>query len=949
MPQAVVGIIVANMAEGLIVTSILEAGVLGAIATTIGTGLTASLIGAAASMVVGSAMARRQEKKAAAAARASAIASLKDVQSTIRSSVAPQQTVYGRTLVGGVIASWFTTGDVGQYHHWAQVLAGHEIDGVDAYWLGDEQVSVDANGWVTTAKFCRSDGSPLVRIRLYKGDQTTLDADFLAASAGGLSSADCGRGKAWLYVRFEADYDVFGQTGVPTVRAVVRGKPLYDPRTSTTAFSDNAALAVRDYLTTNLGLRCTAAEVNDDDIIAAANVCDEDVALSSGSQKRYTVNGALGADGNLKANLETLVDAMAGMATWSQGQWRVRAGAYETPVATIAEGDIIEVQELVAYTPRRELFNTVSGSFIDPANLYAEKQYPIVTNATYVTQDSGQTIERTLNLPMCNDAVRAQRMAKIEIERARQAVTVSMMCKWTVYNLTPGDHVIVNIARYGWAGKVFFVAARTLSPDGIAYTLRETAAAVWAWNYGEATVVDPSPNTSLPNAYAVPPITGLAATSGTSALQVAGDGTVISRIRLSWDAVASIYVQAGGRVEVNYRPQGAADWMTARADGDETATFVGPVQDGIVYELRARAANSLGQRGAWSDITHTVVGKTEPPPDVESFAISGRVLTWPAITGVPDLAGYLLRFQYGQNTWWPSAAAMHDGVIVNSPYTLETLPPGPITLLLKAVDTSGNESANAVAITANLGDAIAENLLVDWPQAPAFTGGTVTAGVVESGMLQGASADAFYGAASGPFYGQDADGFYAAATWSGLGYEVGITPEASVGAATMRLSVTLAADSYTIDYQRDSQAAFYGLDGDAFYQEDGTAFFGTAPSWTAWPGAVHLSEAEQIRFRVTAQGGTSRPQLSVFTPFVDVPDITERINDVAISAAGTRLPITLSYRAIANVGLTVQADGNGGVGVRIKDKNASLGPLIEVVNGSGTAVAGLVDADIQGY
>jgi hypothetical protein len=35
--------------------------------------------------------------------------------------------------------------------------------------------------------------------------------------------------------------------------------------------------------------------------------------------------------------------------------------------------------------------------------------------------------------------------------------------------------------------------------------------------------------------------------------------------------------------------------------------------------------------------------------------------------------------------------------------------------------------------------------------------------------------------------------------------------------------------------------------------------------------------------------------------------------------------------------------------VRIVDKNPTLGPLVQTINTSGTAVAGVVDAEVFGY
>ena len=47
--------------------------------------------------------------------------------------------------------------------------------------------------------------------------------------------------------------------------------------------------------------------------------------------------------------------------------------------------------------------------------------------------------------------------------------------------------------------------------------------------------------------------------------------------------------------------------------------------------------------------------------------------------------------------------------------------------------------------------------------------------------------------------------------------------------------------------------------------------------------------------------------------------------------------------------MTVQADGNGGLGARVIDKDPINGPLIEVLNSSGVSVNGLIDATIQAY
>jgi hypothetical protein len=92
-------------------------------------------------------------------------------------------------------------------------------------------------GALSSARVIRHNGSP---------DQHLINEC-------GLTSADRLRGQAYLYVRFEFSTTVF-PLGVPNVSAVVRGKKVLDPSTGRTAWTDNAALCVCEYLKTECDL-----------------------------------------------------------------------------------------------------------------------------------------------------------------------------------------------------------------------------------------------------------------------------------------------------------------------------------------------------------------------------------------------------------------------------------------------------------------------------------------------------------------------------------------------------------------------------------------------------------------------------------------------------------------------------------------------------------------------
>jgi hypothetical protein len=238
------------------------------------------------------------------------------------------------------------------------------------------------------------------------------------------------------------------------------------------------------------------------------------------------------------------------------------------------------------------------------------------------------------------------------------------------------------------------------------------------------------------------------------------------------------------------------------------------------WALELRPFGSLF-RGTPQRIGYTVQGLSVPPPDVQVFTINGSVLSWTPVEAI-DLAGYKIRFHYGQNTWWPTAADLHDGLITETPYTLVNRPTGTVTLLIKAVDTTGNESTNAAVITVNLGDALVDNIVNTWPQHTTWPGIKTNASVV-GGQLVASAADLFYGADEEPFYGMDTSPFYALSQSQSMRYEWDVI---SNGPGRLTLSHSIVASSYTIEYARDNAEAFYGIGGDFFYGPDADPFYG---------------------------------------------------------------------------------------------------------------------------
>ena len=422
---------------------------------------------------------------------------------TGRSPLSPHQVIYGRTRVGGNIV--YMEGTEGnKYLHVVVAIAGHEIDAIEKYYLNDEEVSIDGSGNVTAGSYANR-----VRIQSKLGtDSQTAFSDLVSASDSLWTSNHRLRGRAVVYIRLQYDQDKF-PNGMPNFSFQVRGKKVYDPRSATTVWSANPALCIADYLTnTRYGLGCVySSEIDEAALIAAANVCDEDVTLDAGgTENKYELHGSILTSGTPEDIISQMLTSMAGKAVWSSGKWRILAGAYYTPTLTFDEDDLrsgFTVQSLVS---RRENFNCIKGVFVSAQDKYMSVDFPPLISDTFIALDNGETVYKNIALPFTTSVTMAQRLSKIELLKARQQITLTLPLKLPGLKANVGDIVYVNNSRMGWSSKAFEVVAMSMSLDeapGVDVDLREISTDVFNWSTSEEQAYDPAPNTNLPNPFAV--------------------------------------------------------------------------------------------------------------------------------------------------------------------------------------------------------------------------------------------------------------------------------------------------------------------------------------------------------------------------------------------------------------------------------------------------------------
>jgi hypothetical protein len=792
----------------------------------------------------------------------------------IRSSVANRTVIYGRAMVSGPLVFGGVAGASNQFLWLVIPLAGHEVDAIETLYLNEVEVALDGSGFATTAPYT---GKVWVKKHLgVAGDPA--DADLVAANIGWTADHRLA-GVAYLAIRLQWSGDVF-PTGIPNIKCVVRGRKVFDPRTGLTAWSANPALCVRDYITSAHGLEATSAEIDGALLVAAANVCDESVALAGGgTEARYTCNGVVDTGDTPRSIMEDMLTSMAGFMVWSAGVYQIHAGAYTAPAVTLTADDLRGPVKVRPRLSRKELFNAVRGTFVDPAAYWQPTDFPTVSNATYAAQDGGQVIWRDAVMPYTTSAATAQRIAKLTLERSRQGITVELPCKLTAFKVATMDTVMVTLSQLGWTAKEFKVLEWSFSADGgVNLVMQEETAASYNWNSGLETVVDPAPDTGLGDPFVVE-VPG-APTVTEQIYQTTGSAGVKSKAIVSWLPVNDAFVV--GYV-LEYRNFTGVDW-TVLPMASDTSHELQDLAPGT-YLFRLRAVNTFGVKSEYSPtVTREVLGLIAAPSNVANFSITKvggvAIAAWNLTTDLDVRIGGRVVVRHSPQT---SGATWQDGVVFDEftgDATSGLLPLTTGTYMAKFKDSSGSFSSTMASFVAAEGMVTGFNTVASNTQSPAFSGSKTGVAAVGGSLLLDTTATfdsvgGLFDSATGLFdsYG----GFATAGTYLFNTYTDMVT------VATRRIEADIKVLSFDSLDLFDSRPGLFDdapgdFDGTAINDCDATLYYATtnddpagSPTWGPWtPFFVADITARAVKFRLDLVSGVSTHNIAVSTLAVDI-------------------------------------------------------------------------------
>ncbi|TAK45268.1 MAG: host specificity protein J [Betaproteobacteria bacterium] len=788
---------------------------------------------------------------------------------TVRQAAAPWQVIYGERRVGGVFTFIEVSSD-NQTLHLVITLAGHECNAIGNIYFDDEVVSLDGSG-NATGRY-----AGYVHIEKSLGNEGDVQpfATLQAASAGKWTLNHKQRGRTKLYVRLTANPDLF-PSGTPNITAVVQGRKMYDPRSTLTAYSANVALCANDYLTNaTFGLGATyATEIDETTLIAAANLCDEDVSLAAGgTEDRYRCGGAFDLTVQPREVLGRLLAAMAGHAVNVGGKWYLFGGAYEAPTITLDEGDLagpIRVQSLVG---RRENANGVKGKFTDPNSSWQVTDFPALGSSTYMAEDGGERVWKDIDLSaFVTSGTQAQRLAKIELLSLRQGLSFVAPFKLTAYQVQTGRTFAMNNTKFGWSGKAFRADSGrfTVNADGtLGFEIagREIASTIWDWNSSEEQTVDAAPNSNLPDPFTtLPP----GAPEVTESLYVTRDGGgTKAKASATWAASTDPY---SDRYQLEYKLVTDPEY-TVRPTIRATADEVLDIAPGF-YDWRVKAISAIGVSSAYSYSQKEIFGLSARPADVSGLTLQAAggiaVLAW---TLHPDLdvrEGGHIQFRHSEATSgavWSEAFTIGDAAPGNAGQWILPLKAG--TYLAKAVDSSGLTSVNAASISTKQASIHAFSTLNTVQEDSTFSGTHSSTIAIDSvlkllgsGMFDAipdldavASLDAYGGVA--------ASGTYTFATGVDRGSVERVRVTSQIDGIIVNLNDKIDSRTGSID----DWLNFDGTDGaeaDAYVEMRETDDNPSgSPTWSAW-NRLDASEHECRGLQFRARLSTTDPAYNV--------------------------------------------------------------------------------------
>jgi hypothetical protein len=898
--------------------------------------------------------------------------------------------VYGRRQVGIARVFVESSGTDNNYLYMAGVLCeggGNGIESVDEIYINDKLVTWSGaltDGTVRTVNSSDTnfykDGS-LISVQAFYGLDNQSASSILDESTNWGSNHKLS-GVAYLAFKFTWNQDAFGS--LPEVKVILKGKKIYDPRLDTTkggsgshredtastwAYNENSALCLLDYLRNaryGKGLPNSAFETNYDSFKTSANICDTQVTPYTSAPADidlFQTNLVIDTEQKVIDNVRELLNPMRAIFTYTQGKYFLIIENTGTSALSLNSDNIIGGIKIFG-EKKNTKYNRVIGTFVNPDKEWQEDTitFPPADDsglavgdryATLLAEDNGTQLEGNFTFQGITNPYQAEELCEIILRRSRNALAVEVMVTSEALNLTIGDLIDLTYSTGGFSAKLFRIYGLSINTDStVSLKLIEHQDNFYTWSSKALAPVIADTTLPNPNNVSAP-----ASVTLDDQLIEYSDGVVITSLDVTIGASPDSFVDY---YQVEYKLSTDTDYIV-HGQGKGLFQRILNVKDGFVYNVRVKAFNTLGVGSTYTSATRTIIGGIASPADVEDFSCniigSDAHLSWSQIADL-DLAYYAIRFStLTSGASWSNSVSLVEKVA--RPATSITVPARVGSYLIKAVDKSGNLSANETIIATNISTIGNFNAVATQTESPTFSG-TKFQTLVSDGTLRLDSSELF-DSATGNF--DSAPSFFDSGITSFDLYSSGNYVFASpidIGAVyTSRVTASITQTSDNLDDLFDARTGNFddassSFDGDTPANCNAhieIALSNDNITYTSFRNfVVGDYTARYYKFRVvlTSFDLSSTPVISALSVSIDMPDRIFSGNDIT-SGTGTYNVVFTNpfYSNSYAVGITAQGLNTGDF-FTISNKTVN-GFDIAFKNSSSTGVTRVFDYLSKGY
>jgi hypothetical protein len=592
-----------------------------------------------------------------------------------RSTSEPIKIIYGKQRVGGNDVFYETSGVENKYLWMVQTLCEGRIEGIDTDSKGDDRI------WLGNERVQKYE--EFVDYWIHKGTKTqSYDTNLNAVKSKWTDEMHY-----TAYIVWKLTWDQNNFQGVPKRQSLVKGLRLYDPRDGTRSWSQNAALAVYDFLTNGrYGYGISPTRLDVDSVKDAANYIDA---------KGWKLNVAFARDDSARTILNTLLATFRGSFTYFNNKLYLRYSDlnYESSVLTINDRDILtdnkgKARISISQPSSHNKPDAVAVRFIDKSKDYTVDEIPI-----------GDSLGRinTLDLLAVTNKQQALDLGVYALERQRLNRIISLVGRDHLVKLDPYDIITLNTSAFSISDQLMRVIASSITSDGfVRLDLQYEDLILYDddYNLDEDNIYE----VDLPDPGAEPP-----SVENVSVIEEVYEERLrsFSRLKISFDQ-PSDYIWFD-HIEV-WQSFDNASWLFLFNASDDFV--VERVEEGQTYYIILRVVSIHGIKEIFNNafkVSEEIDGKSKTaPPSLSTLSIivgrNNSVTIYSGKLSSPDIEVY--EFRLGAS--WSGAIFLAS---LRSPnLTLNLVKPGNHTFYCNTLGTNGKYGANPVSAAITLPD-----------------------------------------------------------------------------------------------------------------------------------------------------------------------------------------------------------------------------------------------------